>query len=470
MKKNTDDNPLTKSRNVIIGGFVAVLLVFCVVLIVWFTTSRQEYTRLIIIDEYRQAAEYLGDMRKAALHRSVLLHEMTLLQDPFYLDEKYQEFSNEAGSYMFARENYLSLTMLDGDTELWDRIEIKVRKNSSAQRNVAKLIQEGEIKLARKILYEILVPEQRNILALLSEMLEQQNRLVSNELNEANRVKKRNDFIIQGLAFITILFTIGIIIFVVRTTLRIQKDLRKADEARVANKMKSKFISSMSHELRTPLNAILGFGQLLELQIGNISHEKSKQYIDDILRAGHHLLELINEVLDLSRVESGHLDIKPESIQLTAIIKECIDQINTGMVRQGSITVVNEVDDTELFVIADQKRLRQVLINLLSNAVKYNREDGIVRVKAEMLDKKQLRIIVSDTGKGINAADIEKLFDPFERLTFKNSNVEGTGIGLTVTKQLVEAMGGTIGVDSVTDQGSVFWVEFPLAVSVSGST
>lgn len=470
MKKNTDDNPLTKSRNVIIGGFVAVLLVFCVVLIVWFTTSRQEYTRLIIIDEYRQAAEYLGDMRKSALHRSVLLHEMTLLQDPFYLDEKYQEFSNEAGSYMFARENYLSLTMLDGDTELWDRIEIKVRKNSSAQRNVAKLIQEGEIKLARKILYEILVPEQRNILALLSEMLEQQNRLVSNELNEANRVKKRNDFIIQGLAFITILFTIGIIIFVVRTTLRIQKDLRKADEARVANKMKSKFISSMSHELRTPLNAILGFGQLLELQIGNISHEKSKQYIDDILRAGHHLLELINEVLDLSRVESGHLDIKPESIQLTAIIKECIDQINTGMVRQGSITVVNEVDDTELFVIADQKRLRQVLINLLSNAVKYNREDGIVRVKAEMLDKKQLRIIVSDTGKGINAADIEKLFDPFERLTFKNSNVEGTGIGLTVTKQLVEAMGGTIGVDSVTDQGSVFWVEFPLAVSVSGST
>ena len=470
MEKKIDVHPLTKSRYVIIGGFVAVLLIFCVVLIVWFTTSRQEYTRLIIIDEYRQAAEYLGDMRKSALHRSVLLHEMTLANDLFDLDDKVQEFSSEAGNFMVAREKYLSLSMLDGDTGLWRLVATKVRKNSLAQLAVAKLIQDGKIEVARQLLYETLVPEQRSILTLLSQMLDQQNRLVSNELNEANKVKERNDFIIQSLAFITILFTIGIIIFVVRTTLRIQKDLRKADEARVANEMKSKFISSMSHELRTPLNAILGFGQLLELQIGNISHEESQQYIDDILRAGHHLLALINEVLDLSRIESGHLDINPEPIQLTVIVKECINQINTGLARRSNIKLVNEVDDAELFVMADKKRLRQVLINLLSNAVKYNREDGIVRVKAEMLDKKQLRIMVSDTGKGINAADIEKLFDPFERLTFKNSNVEGTGIGLTVTKQLVEAMGGSIGVDSVMDQGSVFWVEFPLAVSVSGPT
>lgn len=470
MGKKVDVHPLTKSRYVIISGFVAVLLIFCAVLIVWFTTSKQEYARLIIIDEYRQAAEYLGDMRKSALHRSVLLHEMTLANDIFDLDDKVQEFSSEASNFIIAREKYLSLSMLDGDAGLWRLVATKVRTNSLAQRNVAKLIQEGEIKVARQILYETLVPEQRDILTLLSQMLDQQNRLVSNELNEANKVKERNDYIIQGLAFITILFTIGIIIFVVRTTFRIQKDLRKADEARVANKMKSKFISSMSHELRTPLNAILGFGQLLELQIGKISHEESQQYIDDILRAGQHLLELINEVLDLSRIESGHLDIKHEPIQLTAIIKECINQINSSMARQGNIKVVNEVDDIELSIMADQKRFRQVLINLLSNAVKYNHKDGIVRVKAGMPDEKQLRIMVSDTGRGIDAADIEKLFDPFERLTFKNSNVEGTGIGLTVTKQLVEAMGGSIGVDSVMDQGSVFWVDFPLAVSVSEPT
>jgi len=470
MTKKPDVKPLTKSRNVIIVGFVAVLLVFCVVLIVWLTTSKQEYKRLIIIDEYRQGAEYLGDMRKSALHRSVLLHEMTLANDLFDLDDKVQEFSNEAGHFMVAREKYLSLSVLDGDATLWHRVSKKVSKNSLAQHNVAKLIQEGEIKVARQILYETLVPEQRIILALLSKMLERQNQLVSNELNEANKVKERNDFIIQVLALISILFTIGIIIFVVRTTLRIQRDLRKADEARVSNKMKSEFISSMSHELRTPLNAILGFGQLLEFQAGNISQKESQQYINDILRAGHHLLELINEALDLSRIESGHLDINPESIQLTAIINECINQINTGLAKQNNITLINEVDDTTLFVMADQKRLRQVLINILSNAVKYNHENGTVHVKTDIRDKQQLRIIISDTGKGINASDIEKLFDPFERLTFKNSNIEGTGIGLTVTKQLVEAMNGAIGVDSVMDKGSIFWVEFPMTTSKIGTT
>ena len=237
-------------------------------------------------------------------------------------------------------------------------------------------------------------------------------------------------------------------------------------EAEKASDAKSHFLSSMSHELRTPLNAILGFAQLLEMDL-NKKHAAGQpvathlNYAQKIIKAGHHLLKLINSVLDLSRIEEGHLNLKMQAVAVHEVVLECIGQIEAGLASKGNIRLVDRTAELNTMVWADYLRLCQVLSNLVSNAVKYNCDDGSVIIEASVKDN-LLRLSVSDTGAGISEPDIRKLFDPFERLSFSHGSVEGTGIGLTVTRQLVEAMGGTIGVDSNIGEGSTFWVELPV--------
>jgi len=250
----------------------------------------------------------------------------------------------------------------------------------------------------------------------------------------------------------------------------ITKRMDAIEEAEKANKAKSDFLSSMSHELRTPLNAILGFGQLLEIQCKETLNEEAKSYITDILQAGHHLLELINQILDLSQIEAGYLKVSLEPIILEKVVTECITQMKAAFADQNKILITNQINDKNIVVMADSLLLRQVLINLLSNAVKYNCEGGTVTINAKPTSENRLCIKVTDTGQGIAASDMEKLFDPFERLSFKNASIEGSGIGLTVSRKLVLAMGGTIGLESELGEGTTFWIELPLAVGLPVST
>jgi len=244
------------------------------------------------------------------------------------------------------------------------------------------------------------------------------------------------------------------------TNLALQEAKTAADRANLA---KSEFLSNMSHELRSPLNAILGFAQLIDS--GSPSPTPAQQdSLDQILQAGWYLLELINEILDLALIESGKLSLSPEPMLLDEVLADCQAMIEP-QARQSGIRLNFIAAEVPIFVRADRTRVKQVFVNLLSNAIKYNRVGGSVEVRCSVRAGGQVRIAFQDTGGGLSAEKLAQLFQPFNRLGQEGGVEEGTGIGLAVSKQLVELMGGVIGVESTEGAGSLFWVELQAAAA-----
>ncbi len=242
-----------------------------------------------------------------------------------------------------------------------------------------------------------------------------------------------------------------------------EEELREAiRKAETANRAKSDLLSRTSHELRTPLNAILGFGQLLELsELG----EDDRESIDRIMKAGRHLLSVINEVLDIAGIETGRRTISREPVQICEAAYEALDMVR-ALAETRAIELRAELECSDGgYAWADRQRLQQVLLNLLSNAIKYNREGGAVTLACRQSGAETLRLAVTDTGLGIPPEGLAKLFAPFERLGAAEAGIEGTGLGLAFSKVFVEAMGGSIGVESIVGQGTTFWVDLPVAAA-----
>ncbi len=244
--------------------------------------------------------------------------------------------------------------------------------------------------------------------------------------------------------------------------LEVEAEMHVAVEmAEQASKAKSDFLSRMSHELRTPLNSVLGFSQLLEMDELPEHHVEA---VGHIMRAGRHLLNLIDEVLDIARIESGNLELLLEPVAIRPVLRDAID-LARPLAERRDIAIVADLEpcpDT-LHVLADRRRLLQVMLNLLSNAVKYNRTGGRVGVSATALSSDLIRITVTDTGNGIRTEDIDRVFEPFDRLGAESSGVEGTGVGLTLSRYLVERMRGAIDVQSKLGEGTSFSVDLPTA-------
>jgi signal transduction histidine kinase/ActR/RegA family two-component response regulator len=242
---------------------------------------------------------------------------------------------------------------------------------------------------------------------------------------------------------------------------QVESDLKSAKAAaEKASLAKSTFLSQMSHELRTPLNAVLGFAQVMESGTP-LPTPSQKRSLDQILKAGWYLLELINEILDLAQIESGKLTLSREPVSLNQVMLECQAMMEPQAQRRG-IGMTFPRFDTPCFVLADRTRVKQVLINLLFNAIKYNKPGGTVVVDCISSPPNSIRVSVRDSGDGLPPEKLAQLFQPFNRLGKEAGIEEGTGIGLVVTKRLVELMGGIIGVDSTVGVGTVFWFELNL--------
>ena len=230
------------------------------------------------------------------------------------------------------------------------------------------------------------------------------------------------------------------------------------NQAEEASQTKSKFISSISHELRTPLNAVLGFSQLIEM---DAKDEETRENSQEIINAGNHLLSLIEEMLDLSKIESGNIKLSIEKCCLNEILNKTLTLINP-LAEKYSIQINNKIS-TSFNINVDKMRFKQVLLNILSNAIKYNSENGKVIIDCSSNDKNMLCLSISDTGDGLTPEQLSILFEPFERLGAENTNIEGVGLGLNISKDLIELMGGTITVESTVGKGSSFLIHLPLS-------
>ena len=238
---------------------------------------------------------------------------------------------------------------------------------------------------------------------------------------------------------------------------RRSRELQEANvQLRAANVAKDEFLSRMSHELRTPLAAVIGFSELLDLAGLD---ERHRQWVAQIHKAGRHLLDLVDEVLDISRIESGQLSISLEPVALAPLLQDALELMQPLAETRRVAVHPQENLSPHGYVFADAQRLKQVVINLISNAIKYNREGGEVRISVARQDGDCVRLSVEDTGAGIDEASVGKLFRPFERLNAAAAGIEGTGLGLSLSRTLIEAMGGTVGVASTPGVGTTFWVD-----------
>jgi signal transduction histidine kinase/ActR/RegA family two-component response regulator len=459
----TDDKQLMNIKNWSL--FIIILVVFLTASYLIFHGYRNAqiaYQQTSVAMKNSQLKQQLlTTMYNASVERSVTLLKMHTETDPFKLDEMNMHMGEQARIFLEARKKLFTLPLTSKEKEILEDQRAAAMKNAPLQDSVATLFLEEKRDAATKVLIEQAIPGQhimrKHITRTIDEYEKESTQIIDNikkNFEEHNRIS----LLLGALIALT---SIAIIIVVLTRLTRQEEQKLKAalKQAEQANYAKSEFLSRMSHELRTPLNAIIAFSDLILYE--KALDPKLKSHIQHINKAGDHLLSLIDDILDLARIESGKLKIPVKPTNLQKVLEECESLIIP--IAQDARVNLSFDPHVDYIVSADHTSLKQALLNLLSNAVKYNRKKGAIRVSYEVKSKNRLRINVIDTGKGLSSEQQQKLFKPFERLGAEFSEVKGTGIGLTITRDLIQLMGGSVGAESKKGKGSNFWIELALS-------
>jgi|GEM_PF-4425900 len=470
-------------------AFVVILLM---VFFLWYNNKQQNANLETILLHQEILGKKLflsGKMAESARARTRLTAKLIDIVDPFDQDKLNSELELYATDFATYHQQYTNLMQTQQEREIFENQRQIVSIILPAQRKAVEMAiygLESDKSEAKSILYGTVYPGQGKLIDNILELSRLAQISIENRVAEYQQlstdIERKNLILLIIILLLGGVLAITIVVYINANHKKIiashdnlellveqrtqelvnnQTELLKAKNAtEEASQAKTDFLSCMSHELRTPMNAILGFAQMLEMESKDLnpSHRESVQ---EILGAGQHLLELINSMLDLTKIESGSLEINLVDVEVNRVIEQSVSLIEP-LAKERKLEIVDNTGNNKFKVQADYLRLKQVLSQLLSNAAQYNRKYGKITIDCDKISDSRIRILIGDTGVGLQEQEIKRLFTPFERLNAFNQ-VGGTGIGLVIAKHMTELMGGTIGIESVVDEGTTFWVDLQLA-------
>ena len=452
------------SKFVILSGFISVLvLLAALVYVATFSVSNNSNSLVDIVDEQKEIANIFA-MRDAAQNRALILYRMNTVSDPFLKDELYIKFKTEAEKFILARELLLEGGNSTHHNFIWQNVRPLVNNGVNLQRQTVEYILGDQAEKANEMLKKVL-PAQDLVMAGLTQMLDTENSEINEFLSSAQKKNNQYYSTILSLGFIAILLGIGIAIYVYRhnrkTELALLTQQKIADSA---NQAKSAFLANMSHEIRTPLTAIIGFSE--QILNKNLNHEEQKKIKQTIIRNSKHLQNLINEILDLSKIESGQLEIEMTAVSPVHVNYEIESIVSKRALDKNLSFIVNNEFPLPSSIITDSIRLKQILINLCSNAIKFTSEGEIQLNTKYDPEKNLISFSVTDTGIGLTSSEQEKIFNPFTQADISTTRkYGGTGLGLSISSLLANELGGTLECKSEQGQGSQFILTLPSGIT-----